>query len=723
MAGRKTRNRSQQHQTEPKRRSERRFLLLQLMEDPQYRPMKLKELVVFLQVEPADRPELISLLEDLMRAGEIEQTKRGRFQKARTKILEGRYIGHPQGFGFVEIEEEEQDIFIPEGNEQTAFHGDTVRVEVLPQHTGRRRVGQVVKIIKRNTTTLIGLYKTVKGRGMVVPDRKQFPQQIRITKGGLKAEMMDKVVVELQHYGDKRRLPEGKVITIIGKKGAAGVDMESLLYQYELSEEFPAEVEEEATAVAAGGISAAALNGRLDLRDQCVVTIDGEDAKDLDDAISLMETETGYRLGVHIADVAEYVKEDTALDREALRRGTSVYLPDRVLPMLPRALSNGSCSLHPNEARLCLSCIMELDQNGRVINHEIRETVIESRYRMSYTQVQAILDGDAALREQYAAIVPLFERMATVSALIRTARHKRGGLEFDFPETKIVLDGQGRPIDVHPYERGTANDVIEDFMLLANEMVAKEYFWSELPFLYRVHAEPTAEKLQDLEMVLSGMGIHIKQSRKGLSHSLQQLLAQQQGGEREEFIKRLTLRCMPRAQYSAFCEGHFALQLGQYSHFTSPIRRYPDLQIHRIIKENLHARLSESRQAHFRDLLPQVAKWSTAMELRADELEREAKKMKMAEYAKLHLGAEYVGMITSVAEHGIYVMLDNTIEGLIRAKDLPGDYYLFDAASHRMVGKRSGRAFSIGERVKIMISAVSVIDGKIDFLYIDEEEE
>ncbi|MDD7267934.1 MAG: ribonuclease R [Lachnospiraceae bacterium] len=704
-------------------RGDRKALLLHLMGEAQYRPMKQKELALLLQVKSEDRELLTALLDELVREGKAELNKRGRYSLAKSKMMEGRYLGHPNGFGFVEVEGEAEDIFIPEGNEGTAFHNDTVRIEVCPQQTGRRRIGQVVKLLERNTKTLVGLYKVERGRGLVRPDKNRYPAGIRVTKGGLTAEPMDKVVLELQHYGDKRRLPEGKIIRVIGKKGAAGVDMEALLYQYELNEVFPAAVEDQAEALAQKPITEAQLAGRLDLRSELIITIDGEDAKDLDDAISLTETDDGYRLGVHIADVAEYVKEGSALDSEALRRGTSVYLPDRVLPMLPQALSNGSCSLHPGEPKLALSCLMEVDHLGRVVGHEICETVIESRCRMTYQDVQLILDGDAALRETYAELVPLLERMRIVSDMIRRAREKRGGLQFDFPETKIVLNEQGQPIDIRPYERGVSNAIIEDFMLLANETVAKEYFWRELPFLYRVHAEPTAEKLQDLEMVLSGLGLHIKQSRKGLSHALQQLLERQIGTEREEFIKRLTLRCMPRAQYSAFCEGHFALQISQYSHFTSPIRRYPDLQIHRIIKECLHDRLSEERINHYREILPQVAKWASQTELRADELEREAKKMKMAEYAKLHLGQEYIGMVTSVAEHGIYVMLPNTIEGLIRAKDLPGDYYTFDAVSHRVIGKRSGREFCIGDRLKIVISDVSVLDGKIDFLFIDEEEE
>ncbi|MDE7247600.1 MAG: ribonuclease R, partial [Lachnospiraceae bacterium] len=467
------------------------------------------------------------------------------------------------------------------------------------------------------------------------------------------------------------------------------------------------------------------IAGRMDIRDWLTVTIDGEDAKDLDDAVTLSETADGYELGVHIADVSHYVEENSPLDQEALNRGTSVYLVDRVIPMLPHKLSNGICSLNEGVDRLALSCIMTIDRQGNVVGHKICETVIRVNHRMSYTDVNKIItERDAACMEKYADSVTLFETMLRLSDILREKRTKRGSVDFDFPESKIELDENGIPLSVAPYERNRAHLIIEDFMLAANETVAEDYFWQELPFVYRTHEAPDAEKIKALLVMMENYGYYFKASKEHVHpKEIQKLLARIAGSPEEAVLSRLTLRSMKQAKYTTVCTGHFGLATNYYCHFTSPIRRYPDLQIHRIIKENLHAKLDEKRIRHYDKLLIKVADANSKAERRASDAERDVEKMKKAQYMAGHIGEVYEGVISGVTGWGIYVELPNTVEGLVHVTNLLDDYYYYDEEAYAMIGERMGKTYTLGMKVKVYVEHVDKIRWQIDFLMCDETEE
>ena len=457
-------------------------------------------------------------------------------------------------------------------------------------------------------------------------------------------------------------------------------------------------------------------DGRLDLRHLQTVTIDGEDAKDLDDAISLTKEGDIYHLGVHIADVSNYVQYNSALDREALKRGTSVYLADRVVPMLPERLSNGICSLNQGEDRLALSCLMDINEKGKVVSHQIAETVINVNERMCYTDVKNILeDTDEEAKKRYADLVPMFFLMKELSQILRGNRHHRGSIDFDFPESKIILDEKGKPVDIHPYERNVATKIIEDFMLLANETVAEEYFWREVPFLYRTHEVPDEEKIKKLSTFINNFGYHIHVHDEVKPKEIQKLLSQVEGTPEEALISRLTLRSMCQAKYTTDNTGHFGLAAKYYTHFTSPIRRYPDLQIHRIIKENLRGRLNENRIEHYDKILPEVAKQCSDRERLAEETEREVVKMKKAEYMRMHIGEEYEGVISGVTKWGIYVELPNTVEGLVHVVDLRDDHYNFIEQTYEMVGEHTGKTYKLGEKVRVRVSDADKLLRTINF--------
>ena len=463
-------------------------------------------------------------------------------------------------------------------------------------------------------------------------------------------------------------------------------------------------------------ISEADMAGRMDLRDVQMVTIDGEDAKDLDDAVSLTMEGDKYVLGVHIADVSNYVQEKSAMDREALKRGTSVYLVDRVIPMLPRRLSNGICSLNAGEDRLALSCIMTIDPKGNIVDHEIAETVIHVDQRMSYTGVQKILDGDEETVKKYEVLVPMLVRMKELAALLREKRRARGSIDFDFPETKVILNEKGEPIEIRPYERNTATRIIEDFMLAANETVAEDCFWQELPFVYRTHDNPDPDRMRKLAAFINNFGysIHLKDDEVH-PKELQKLLAKLEETPEEDLISRLTLRSMKQAKYTTECTGHFGLAAKYYCHFTSPIRRYPDLQIHRIIKDVLRGRMNGTREEHYRSILPEVARQSSERERKADEAERETIKLKKVEYMSHHLWEEFDGVISGVTAWGIYVELPNTVEGLVRTASLQGDYFEYNESACAMVGVHTGKSYAIGQKVKVQVTGADKMTRTIDF--------
>lgn len=706
----------------------RKKVICDLVKDQCYVPMKEKELAMFMQVKPEDRGELKKILSELVAEGKLSVTERGKYVKGRgvPEKLVGTFIGNARGFGFVEIEGREQDLFIPEEGVNGAFNRDTVAVRLSGPKQGKRQEAEVTQIISRGTTSLVGIYQHAGNYGFVIPDNEKFASDIFVPKERSKGAVTGhKVVVELTDYGDLSKNPEGRVAEILGHVNDPGVDILSIVKGFELPLGFSEKVINQAKRVAKD-VSDKDREGRKDLRNVTMVTIDGEDAKDLDDAVSLSKEGDQYLLGVHIADVTNYVQENSALDHEALERGTSVYLVDRVIPMLPHALSNGICSLNMGEDRLALSCLMTLDQKGTVISYEIAETVINVDRRMSYTDVNRVLTGDEEAVKAYEDLAPMFLLMKGLADLVRERRRSRGSIDFDFPESKILLDEDGVPISIKPYERNAATKIIEDFMLLANETVAQHFYWMELPFVYRTHDKPDLEKILKLAAFINNFGYHIKvKSGDNEVHpkEIQKLLGKIEGDAHEALISRLTLRSMKKAQYTVDCTGHFGLACQYYCHFTSPIRRYPDLQIHRIIKEQLRGRLLEGRIEHYQEILPEVAKHSSEMERRADEAERETEKLKKAQYMEGKIGEVFEGVISGITAWGIYVELPDTVEGMIHVSKIEGDYYLYREETYEMVGRDTGKTYKLGQKVWIMVDGVDYLQKSIDFVFAPEREE
>ena len=702
---------------------ERKKTIYDFICDEFYVPMKIKEIAIMLNVPKEQRRELQEVLDELVCDGKIEVSAKGKYSKAEGKYLTGIFTAHQRGFGFVTVPGEDEDIFIPEAQVNGAMHLDTVQVAVTKGASSeKRREGSVVKILKRGMEQLVCYYEESKNYGFAVPDNPRFTQDIFIPKEhSMGAVRGHKVVVQITEYGKNGRKPEGKVVEILGHVNDPGTDIMSIVRGYDLPMEFPAKVLKQAERVP-DEVSEADMTGRMDLRDWQTVTIDGEDAKDLDDAITLTKENGKYTLGVHIADVTNYVQEHSALDVEALNRGTSVYLVDRVIPMLPHKLSNGICSLNAGENRLALSCIMTIDEKGNVVDHTIAETVIKVDRRMSYNSVKKILeDKDEAERAKYEELIPMFELMQELAGILRKKRMSRGSIDFDFPETKIILNEQGKPVDIKPYDRNVATKIIEDFMLIANEIVAQDYFWQELPFVYRTHDNPDGEKIKKLATFINNFGysIHIGQDEVH-PKELQKLLIKIEGTPEEALISRLTLRSMKQAKYTTVSTGHFGLATNYYCHFTSPIRRYPDLQIHRIIKDNLRGRMDAKKIAHYEKILDDVASHSSKTERRAEEAERETDKLKKVEYMSERIGECFEGVISGVTEWGFYVELPNTIEGLVHVTSLKDDYYHYDERSYELVGETTNHRYKLGQKVKVMVEATDKLLRTIDFCVVEE---
>ena len=695
----------------------RKKVIYEFICDEFYVPMKLKELAILLQVQKYQRNELKKVLDSLEAEGKVHVSSKGKYSKGESKRLVGTFMAHARGFGFVTVEGQAEDIFISEDDMNGAFHNDQVEVVIKATPAGKRKEGKITKVLSHGTTTLVGYFEKSKNFGFVRPDNQRFVKDVFIplerSKGAVTGH---KVVVELTKYGGDNKKPEGKVVEIIGHVNDPGTDIMSIVKGYDLPTGFPEKVLNQAERVAKD-VSTADMAGRMDLRDWQMVTIDGEDAKDLDDAISITRDGSNYILGVHIADVTNYVQENSALDREAVKRGTSVYLVDRVIPMLPHTLSNGICSLNAGVDRLALSCIMTINEKGAVIDHKIAETVVRIDERMSYTSVKKILEErDAAEIERYKELVPMFELMAELSGILREKRRQRGSIDFDFPETKMILDEQGKPIDIKPYDRNVATKIIEDFMLLANETVAEDYFWQEIPFVYRTHESPDEDKVKKLATFINNFGHSMHISNKEVRpKEIQKLLAKVEGTAEEALISRLALRSMKQAKYTAENTGHFGLAAQYYCHFTSPIRRYPDLQIHRIIKENLRGRMNEDRRSHYDSILTEVAKKSSERERLAEEAERETIKLKKVEYMAERIGETFEGVISSITKWGIYVELPNTIEGLIHVTNMYDDHYNYIEESYEMVGEHTGRTYKLGQTVEVRVIGTNRLERTIDF--------
>ncbi|MCD8133913.1 MAG: ribonuclease R [Clostridiales bacterium] len=685
--------------------------------DEQYVSMKAKEIAAVLDVSKERRAELQEVLDALLMEGKIEVSAKGKYRKGRHRFITGVFTAHAKGYGFVTAEGETEDIFIAEENTFGAIHEDLVQVVCIPS-SGKRREGKVVKILEHGLKTLVGTYeKSAENYGFVKPDNPRIGMDVFIPSERSKGAVTGhKAVVELTSYGERRRKPEGKIIEIIGHVNDPGTDILSLAKAYDLPMEFSEKVLNQAARVAKP-VSEADMAGRLDLRGWQTVTIDGEDAKDLDDAVTIAGTEDGYVLGVHIADVSNYVQEHSALDVEAKKRGTSVYLVDRVIPMLPHTLSNGICSLNQGEDRLALSCIMTVDRQGNIVDHEIAETVIRVDRRMTYTAVNQIITmRDEKTTAEYEDFVPMFFKMKELADLLRAKRRARGSIDFDFPETKVILDRAGCPMEILPYDRNPATRIIEDFMLAANETVAEDYFWQESPFVYRTHEKPDVEKIRKLSTFINNFGYHIHiGSDEVHPKELQKLLEKIEDTPAEPLISRLTLRSMKRAAYSVECVGHFGLAAKYYCHFTSPIRRYPDLQIHRVIKDGLRGRMDDRRRQHYEKILPDVAKQAGDLERRADEAERETIKMKKVEYMEERIGEAFEGVISGITQYGLYVELSNTIEGLVHVTSLKDDYYHYVEDAYEMVGEHTGRSYKLGQTVTVRVAGTDRLMRTVDF--------
>ncbi|MDO4617362.1 MAG: ribonuclease R [Lachnospiraceae bacterium] len=643
--------------------------------------------------------------------------------KKEKRLITGTFISNARGFGFVtpDGEEKTEDIFIPEEYTNHAFHKDKVEVVLLKNSLGRRQEGQIVKVLEHEITTVVGTFQKTGSYGFVLSDNRKISKDLFIAKEHtMGAENGQKVVAKIKNYGSSHTSPEGQIVEILGNAGDVGVDVLSIARSYDIPMEFPEKVQAQADRCP-DHVLEGDLAGRTDLRGVQMVTIDGEDAKDLDDAVSLTRVGDRYHLGVHIADVSNYVQGGSALDKEAIKRGTSVYLVDRVVPMLPKRLSNGICSLNEGEDRLALSCLMTFDLTGEIIDHTICESVIHVDRRMTYTAVNAILqDPSCETAEQYRELVPMFLEMGKLSKIIRENRSDRGAIDFSFPEAKILLDDKGKPVDIVPHEANDATRLIEDFMLSANETVAKEYCKRKLPFLYRIHETPDMDRMESTLSVIRSMGVKVEKGRKEITPKEIQRIQEKIAGTKEEpMISRLLLRSMKQAKYNPECVGHFGLAAKYYCHFTSPIRRYPDLQIHRIIKDDLRGRLKDAKIAKYSSILEGVGEKTSMLERRAVEIERETDKLKMAEYMQQHIGEVFEGVISGVTGWGFYVELPNTIEGLVHVSNMYVEYYIYDEQHFCLIGEISGKRYTLGDPVKVRVAGADLIAKTIDFYTVD----
>ncbi|AKM20303.1 Ribonuclease R [[Flavobacterium] thermophilum] len=696
--------------------------ILTFMRDEAYKPLTVEELEEAFGIEDADGfKEFVKTLVALEEEGLIVRTRSNRYGvPERMNLVRGKVIGHPKGFAFVTPEEPGlDDIFIPPSELKNAMHGDTVLVRVQADSSGARREGTIVRIVERGVKEVVGTYTESKYFGFVIPDDKRIVNDIFIPKHAANGAVEGhKVVVRLTSYPEGRMSAEGEVVRILGHKNDPGVDILSIIYKHGLPLQFPDDVIEHANRVP-DVITEQDLEGRRDLRGEMIVTIDGEDAKDLDDAVTVTKLENGnYKLGVHIADVSHYVEEGSPIDREAYERGTSVYLVDRVIPMIPHRLSNGICSLNPKVDRLTLSCEMEITPQGEVVRHDIFQSVIRTTERMTYSDVNKILvDKDEALREKYAPLVPMFELMAELADILRTKRMKRGAIDFDFKEAKVLVDENGKPYDVVLRERSVAERLIEEFMLAANETVAEHFHWLNVPFMYRVHEDPKPEKLQRFLEFITNFGYVVKGTGNQIHpRALQQILEAVRGEPEEMVISTVMLRSMKQARYDAESLGHYGLSTEFYTHFTSPIRRYPDLIVHRLIRTCLiNGQMDPETQRKWAEKLPEIAEHASNMERRAVEAERETDDLKKTEFMEDKIGMEFDGIISSVTNFGLFVELPNTIEGLVHVSYLTDDYYRYDERSYAMIGERTGKMYRIGDEITVRVINVNKDERIVDF--------
>lgn len=696
--------------------------LLELMREEAYKPLTVHEIQEWLQIEQADEfKELVKVLVQLEQTGKVIRSRTNRYGvPEKMNLIRGKFIGHAKGFGFVTPEMDGMDdIFIPPHEIGGAMNGDTVLVRVSPNTYGDRREGVVTKVVERKTTKVVGMYQDNRGFGFVIPDDKKLPMDIFVSKDdSLGAVDGHKVVVEITHWPDELKSATGIITKILGHKNDPGIDILSIIYKHGIEIEFPQEVIDQANRMP-NEVREQDLFKREDLRDELTITIDGADAKDLDDAVTVTKNADGtYTLSVHISDVSYYVTENSPMNDNAYDRGTSVYLTDRVIPMLPHKLSNGICSLNPGVDRLTLTCRMTIDGNGKVVNHAIFQSVIRSKERMTYHDVYKILEEqDEPLREKYAHIVPMLTHMAELAAILRQKRMDRGAIDFDFKESKVLVDEDGWPKEVIILERTVSEKLIEEFMLAANETVAEHFHWLQVPFIYRIHENPKVEKLNRFFEFLTNFGIVVKGTGNQVHpRALQEIVESIEGLPEETVISTMLLRSMQQAKYYEESLGHFGLSTDFYTHFTAPIRRYPDLIVHRLIRTYLLEKdVSGPTVAHWEAELPDIAEHTSERERRAVDAERDTDALKKAQYMMDKIGEEFEGVISSVTNFGMFVELDNTIEGLIHVSYMTDDYYRFDDRQMIMIGEHTGRQFRIGDEVTVRVVAVKPEESSIDF--------
>ncbi|QSX08218.1 ribonuclease R [Alkalibacter rhizosphaerae] len=699
--------------------------ILAVLQSDTYKPMSFKDLLNHMEVKSKrDRNEFKKIVDRMLSQGDVVKNKKGRYMiPPKDTYVKGTLQGHAKGFGFVIPEDaiSGNDIFISANNLNGALDKDKVLVKVIKK-TDKRDEGEIFQVLERGHQKIVGTYEKSRNFGFVIPDNDKLCKDIYISHGdAMGAKNGEKVVVDITTW-HRDKNPEGKVIEVLGGPDTIGIEILSIIREYDFNVEFPDEVQAQANNLP-DTVEKGELEGRKDLRNIPTVTIDGKDAKDLDDAITISKLGNGnYQLGVHIADVTHYVEENSPLDREAYERGTSVYLVDRVIPMLPPKLSNGICSLNAGVDRLTFSCIMEIDPQGNVASHEVTKSVIHVDERMNYEDVTAILvEKDPEMMERYKDFVSMFQEMQDLANILSVERReKRGSIDFDFPEAKIILDNQGKTVDVKLYERTISHRIIEEFMLVCNETVAEFMFWSNLPFLYRVHEDPSPEKLDALREFLTNFGYTLKKGEKVPPKELQKLVEDIKGTKEEYFLSKLILRSMQQAKYEAENLGHYGLAAKYYCHFTSPIRRYPDLLIHRIMGQMLAKDLTEKRIKKYNKHMDEYGDHTSIRERLAERAERDTDDLKKTEYMADKIGETFEGIISSVTSFGFFVELNNTVEGLVRVQDL-NDYFVYDEKNHRFIGERTKVQYKLGDPVKVKVANVSIPLSQVDFAVVDKE--
>ncbi|MFA1819151.1 ribonuclease R [Virgibacillus oceani] len=693
------------------------------------KPLAVHELEEILEIKEAvDFKELVKALNELEDNGQLVRTRKNRFGlPEKMNLIRGKIQMHAKGFAFlIPDDEDTADVYIHHSDLASAMNNDKVMVRPESnEQDGARAEGKVIRILERATTDIVGTFEDNRSFGFVIADDKRIPNDIFIPKGNTNGAVNGhKVITRITKYPEGRKSAEGEIIQILGHKNDPGIDIISIIHKHGITVDFPDEVLEQATATPEI-ISEDEIEGRRDLRDEVIVTIDGADAKDLDDAISVKKLENGnYKLGVYIADVSYYVDEGSAIDTEAFERGTSVYLVDRVIPMIPHRLSNGICSLNPQVDRLTLGCEMEIDSAGEIVGHEIFQSVIRSKERMTYTDVNKILlDKDEETREKYKNLVPLFERMEKLAAILNRKRMGRGAIDFDFKEAKVVVNETGEVEDVVLRERSVGERLIEEFMLAANETVAEHFHWLDVPFIHRIHEDPDEGKLQTFFEFLGSFGYVVKGTGNEIHpQALQKVLEEAKGKSEEMIISKLMLRSMKQAKYDPQSIGHFGLATEFYTHFTSPIRRYPDLTVHRLIRTYLiNNQMDNKTQRRWKDALPEVARHTSERERAAVDAERETDDLKKAEFMQDKIGEKFSGVISSVTNFGMFVELENTIEGLIHVSYMTDDYYHYDEQSYAMVGERTANVYRIGDEVTVKVADVNTDERTVDFELVQAE--